>query len=74
MPDQIDLEPHEYRGKSEQRIYAWAGTVFGLGTTLGLYVTGLLFDYRGWGIVALAMMAGACLIARFPRFFLLRDR
>jgi len=69
MPDQIDLGPESYRTKSDQRVYTAALLVAFGGVLLGLYVAGMLLDWRGWGIAFFGAMTMLGLVNRFPKFF-----
>jgi len=67
MPD-IDLEPHEYR-RDNERAYTFPIIVCAGLAMLGLWQTGLFFDWRGWATVFFAFGAGLAVVARFPRYF-----
>lgn len=70
MPDQIDLEPHEYRSRPENAgVLTFGLLLFASLGALGLWQTGLFFDWRGWAVLFFGFAFGVVLVARFPRYF-----
>lgn len=64
MPDQIDLEPHEYRTPADRRVLTAAFVVSGF-----LTVGGLLIGAPGWACAVSGFLAGVFFVLRFPQTF-----
>ncbi len=74
MPDQIDLEPHEYRPAKERRLFVICIFGFAAFCLLEIWVAGLFFDWRGYAIAFFAAMMGACIFAAAPSYWLRQRR
>jgi hypothetical protein len=58
MPDQIDLEPHEFRRDGETRTAVVGAIFFAVFTLFGLWVSGWFFDWHGWAVAFFGLATG----------------